>query len=119
MTSKIIVCLKIINSISNILLNVDGQISLSFGFLVIQPLLRNEPASSIFSQEEEIFFSFLKICVLLIYFGSGIVFIPGNIAIAALPFTLNFDASHLSSGIYFYTLEAPEIRITRKMMLVR
>ena len=32
---------------------------------------------------------------------------------------LTFDASHLSSGIYLYRLQTPEISITRRMMFVK
>jgi hypothetical protein len=34
-------------------------------------------------------------------------------------YKVTFDASGLSSGIYFYTLNAGEITITKKMILVK
>jgi hypothetical protein len=33
--------------------------------------------------------------------------------------TVNFDASHLSSGVYFYTLQAEGVLNTRKMILMK
>ncbi|GBE31079.1 MAG TPA: T9SS type A sorting domain-containing protein [Bacteroidetes bacterium] len=33
--------------------------------------------------------------------------------------SINFDASHLSSGVYFYTLKADDFSATRKMMLMK
>ncbi|MCK4980260.1 MAG: T9SS type A sorting domain-containing protein, partial [Candidatus Delongbacteria bacterium] len=32
---------------------------------------------------------------------------------------INFDASRLNSGVYYYTLVTPETRITKKMVLVK
>lgn len=37
---------------------------------------------------------------------------PGNYSIA-------FDASNLSSGVYFYILEAGDVRLSKKMMLIK
>ncbi len=34
-------------------------------------------------------------------------------------YTVRFDASHLASGIYFYTLKAGEINLQRKMTLIK
>ena len=38
--------------------------------------------------------------------------LPGN-------YSIDFDASTLSSGIYFYRLQAGSVQLTRKMMLVK
>ena len=37
---------------------------------------------------------------------------PGN-------YSVEFDASNLSSGVYFYVLEAGEVRLSKKMLLLR
>ncbi len=34
-------------------------------------------------------------------------------------YSVNFDASNLSSGIYFYVLEAGNVRLSKKMMLIK
>ena len=34
-------------------------------------------------------------------------------------YEINFDASHLSSGVYFYTLRAGDFNQTRKMILLK
>lgn len=39
--------------------------------------------------------------------------------ITAGVYNINFDASHLASGVYYYTLTAGEFRDTKKMLLVK
>ncbi len=34
-------------------------------------------------------------------------------------YELNFNASHLSSGVYFYSIEAGDFKAVRKMMLMK
>ncbi|MBP9096609.1 MAG: T9SS type A sorting domain-containing protein, partial [Ignavibacteria bacterium] len=34
-------------------------------------------------------------------------------------YNLNYDASNLSSGIYFYKLNSPELNIIKKFILVK
>jgi hypothetical protein len=34
-------------------------------------------------------------------------------------YSVDFNASELSSGVYFYTLEAPDYKETKKMILVK
>lgn len=51
--------------------------------------------------------------------GSEIATLIDGVPLSAGTHTMKFDASRLSSGIYFYTLQAGSTSITRKMLLMK
>ena len=42
-----------------------------------------------------------------------------NDALAAGSYTINYRADHLASGVYFYVLQAEDVHLVRKMMLIK
>ncbi|HRJ86099.1 MAG TPA: T9SS type A sorting domain-containing protein, partial [Ignavibacteria bacterium] len=61
--------------------------------------------------------SFVKLTIFEV--SGKMIEVPVNQNLSAGTYNVDFDAAKLSSGIYFYKLEAGEFTQTKKMMVIK